>query len=113
VISKHVMNVHRIRLKAPWQCEPVAAGIRWTRGFHRPTNLALTERVWLVVASSRGNGSIELNGRPVGNVTASVENRLEITPLLAPRNELAILLVGLSPDGSGPDLPAEVWLEIG
>lgn len=107
------MNVHRIRLRAPWRQEPLETGaMRWTRSFHRPTNLALTQPVWLVVAAAR-DGVVQLNGHVLGPLSVSSEARFEVASRLAVSNRLVLESGGPGPQAMPPQPPAEVWLEIG
>jgi hypothetical protein len=130
---------HRIRLRGPWQCEPLArrdstaplpapcqmmmpcrwgdgglgdfAGrVRFRRRFGLPTRLDPQEHVWITFAGIAGEAEISLNGQPLGSWTGN-EGPLgfEITGLLQARNELTVEVTAA--DGSG-GLWGEVALEI-
>lgn len=90
------MPPHRIYLRGPWDCEPLAYSAdasavalpsakrtqlpaswtevfgefrglaRFRRKFHRPTNLAPDERVILVFEGVGGMGRVAVNGHDVG-----------------------------------------------
>lgn len=114
------MASHRIHLRGPWDydwtqiaiehCEPVtksgtatmpqdwntlfgkAAGTaQFRRKFHRPTNLEPHEQVMILFTEVRGAGSVQLNGRPVGQFTATggpIE--FDISTLMNSFNELTV-----------------------
>ncbi len=78
--------MHVIRLRGPWQQEPLPGGlIRYSRRFHRPTGLESGERVYLVVGKAAA-GEITLNGQSF----AAGSDRSDITELLAANNLLSI-----------------------
>src|SRR6202035_3162802 len=79
------MTAHRIRLRGPWQLAPAAANegqtttvrlpapwsalfdgdagrVRLSRRFHRPTNLAPTDQISLVVSPLPLGAHVSLNG---------------------------------------------------
>ena len=113
------MSVHRIRLRGPWRYESlsaeitdpasgrvplpgawqelfgeVAGRVRFSRTFHRPTNLEPGSRVHLVFEGLGGAAEISLNGRKIGesaNGTAAEDSlRIEVTERLNPHNELQV-----------------------
>ena len=80
---------HTIRLRDPWQYEPIAAGgARWSRAFHRPTGLTGRETVWLVV-SDRG-ATLRLDDQLLTTSGEGEEGRYEITARLADHNRLTV-----------------------
>ncbi len=111
---------HVIRLRGPWELEPVArfddaralpAGgrtrvpgdwsellgrdfvgrARYRRRFNLPTNLEPDERVWLVVEAVDHQARLDLNGRPLAEMsTGAKAQRHDITPLLRLHNVLEI-----------------------
>jgi hypothetical protein len=129
---------HRIRLRGPWECEPLArAGdggplppalrmtlpCRWTEGgladfagrvrfrrrFGYPGRIDDTERVWLTCAGLEGSAVVALNGRNLGAPEdPACGFEYEVTALLLPRNELVIDLDGPANGG----LWGEVALEV-
>lgn len=106
------MNVHRIRLRAPWRRDLLEAGsVRWTRTFHRPAGLSPAERVWLVVAPVPAGGDVRLNGHPLGSLDTTQATRLDITAMLTVSNTLELLCRCLH--ATAPEPPAAVHLEIG
>ncbi|MGO8745346.1 MAG: hypothetical protein ACLQNE_05100 [Thermoguttaceae bacterium] len=113
------MNVHRIRLRGPWSCDPAPEGICWRRRFGRPTGLQPQQSVWIVVEGIVQEGSVALNGRILGRLGVPGNEplaRFEVSGSLLPRNELWIRLENGSANGPGQggDLgPAgEIRLEI-
>jgi hypothetical protein len=131
------MYPHRIRLRGPWDCEPLArldsggplppkcrmtmpcrlgegglgdfAGqVRFRRRFGFPGRLDPHEHVWLTFAGIVGRAEIELNGKKLGS-GADGPFEFEITGLLAVRNELT---VDLTADGGNDGLWGEVALEV-
>jgi hypothetical protein len=113
------MYPHRIRLRGPWECEPLAgpeqpadgsrprrvnmpcrlheigldsAGSRTLvrRRFGYPGRIDAHERVWLIFAGVAGKLEVRLNDQDLGRCERSCE--FEITPLLNERNILEITL---------------------
>src|SRR5579859_6612977 len=125
------MYPHRIRLLGPWECEPLApalpprrfvpparlrdvgllnfAGtVRLTRRFGYPGRIDSYEHVWLTFADIVGVADITLNDHLVASaVTGAAE--FEVTPRLAPRNRLDVLLHA---DSDAAGLPGEIALEV-
>jgi hypothetical protein len=84
---------HRIRLRGPWQSEPVAGGVRRVRRFGYPGRIDANERVWLTFADVGGRVEVSLNGQALGSHDgASFEH--EVTTLLGTRNELVMRIEG-------------------
>ena len=76
--------MHTIRLRGPWEQEPLAGGrVCYARRFHQPTGLG-EERVWLVLGDVCRE--VTLNGQRL-SVQA---NRCDVTPLLLPSNLLSV-----------------------
>ncbi len=94
-------DVHRIRLREPWQTRTLEDGrVSRTRRFGRPRRLDPNERVWLVIEELPESGSVRLNGQEL------CDARCDVTVLLLDNNRVEI------------DLPAahelgDVFLEIG
>jgi hypothetical protein len=91
---------HRIRLGPPWTVAVAGGRSRHARKFGWPATLDPHERVWLVCDAVPGPGEVSVNGQPVGTATAAGPFAADITPLLAPRNELVIATA--SADELGP-----------
>lgn len=132
------MNVHRIRLKGPWDYEwlqgaPIndapasgrihmpsdwqeafgnASGVvKFTRHFQRPTNLDVDERVFLVFEGIGGAGEISLNGERLTRSTESVwESAVDVTAQLQLRNQIVACL-DFDPQGT-PDIPGGLWKSV-
>ncbi len=101
-------DIHTIRLRHPWQCEPCAAGARWVRPFNWPAGLTPREIVWLVIDPVPMAATVLLSGKPL---VAEVNGRFEITRLLIEFNTLAIEI----PEDFSPEktaCPFDVRLEI-
>ncbi len=102
---------HVIRLRAPWQCEPLprgslsveaAPGVRCTRRFNAPTNLDADERVWLICDEVEHRARFMINGHDLGLVEGpQVQPRLDLTDVLQPHNVLEIE-VELAADETAP-----------
>jgi hypothetical protein len=98
--------------------------VRYMRTFQKPTGLETGERVWLVVEPPRSQATVHLADRSLGTVKADgPAARFDITPLLADRNRLEIVIEhpavevdGRPVQNSGDDAPGglvgEVRLEI-
>lgn len=130
------MYPHRIRLRGPWECQPLlrcggelpaprrltlpcrwsegglvdfAGRVRLTRRFGYPGRIDDHERIWLTAAAVDASAELTLNGTPVGRFTArGGPFEAEVTSLLRPRNELAVEVEGDSNGG----LWGEVALEV-
>ncbi len=90
---------HIIRLRAPWDIEPLAqppGHIRCTRHFNKPTGLDGGQRVSLVLDGLAGANKIVVNGVVLGPAPPLASDdaitRFDITPLLAARNKIEIEL---------------------
>src|SRR5262249_4666249 len=107
---------HRIRLRGPWECEPLAragpgalpppgrvsvpctwaegglpdfAGrARFRRRFGYPGRIDPHERVWLTFAGVSDRAEVALNGTALGRHEGPGPFEFEVTALLLPRNEL-------------------------
>ena len=125
------MYPHRIRLLGPWDCErigaPQLAGskpqhiappicfrdkglrgtLRLTRRFGYPGRIDSYEHVWLTFAEVADQAAATLNDQPLGTGLAGTFE-MEVTPLLAARNRLEIVLNAES-EGAGL---GEVALEV-
>jgi hypothetical protein len=95
------MDLHSIRLREPWQCEPREGGACWVRTFNWPAGLTRREKVWIVIEPLPKGARVSLNGQVL---TAD----LEVTSLIAPYNRLEIEVPGA---GAG-ELPFAVRLDI-
>ena len=131
------MYPHRIRLRGPWECEPVARTgpgelpasrrmtlpCRWgdgglhdfagrvcfTRRFGYPGRIDDFERVWLIVAGVEDSASLELNGAPIGSISCKGGSfETDVTALLRERNQLTVTVDG----GVDGGLWGEVALEV-
>src|SRR5690242_4833028 len=56
--------------------------VRYRRTFQKPTGLGSGERVFLVVEGPRSRGTVELSGKPLGDVAAGAMLRVDITEQL-------------------------------
>lgn len=84
--------VHSIRLGPPWEVTATAGGARHARKFGRPRTLDAGERAWLVCERVPGAAEVTLNGLPVGETKGPGPFAADVTPLLAPRNEVAFVV---------------------
>jgi hypothetical protein len=138
------MYPHRIRLRGPWDCEPLArmqspahehqeplppkgrmmlpcrwregglgdfAGkVQFVRHFGWPSSLDPHERLWLTFAAIEGTAEIWLKDHFLGRKEiAAISLAFEVTPLIQPRNCLAVTVD--APGGTG-GLWGEVALEV-
>ena len=122
---------HQIRLRGPWQAEPIdppgeprrvilpatLAGcglgncrrVRFRRRFGRPRQIDAYERVWLVGEPITGRAAFQLNGRELATVDSAVPFSFPVTDLLAERNELTIdLTVASGENGLSGDIALEI-----
>jgi hypothetical protein len=107
------MSVHRIRLRGPWQLQPIATGhtaprtvrlpARWdelidvgarrvslSRRFHRPTNLSPVDEVSLVVDALPEGAHVSLNGTSLGSQSGIAPQTIFSAPQLEPSNLLTV-----------------------
>ena len=94
-------DIHSIRLREPWQCEPCAEGVVWSRSFNWPAGLTPREKVWIVVEPLPADARVSINGQPLSN-------ELEITKVIGLTNRVEIEL----PQGRAGDLPFAVRIDI-
>jgi hypothetical protein len=104
---------HIIRLRGPWEHEPLLpeGTARFTRRFHRPTGLDAVSRVWLAIDDVDWHASVVLNDRSLGQIvsgqslaqpnTHRCPARFEITADLQPQNVLSITVSSPSLDDNG------------
>lgn len=132
------MYPHRIRLRGPWVCEPLArahngeplptsfqvtmpcrwsdsrlgdfAGtVRFRRRFGFPGRLDPHEHVWLTFAGLTGVAEFHLNNRPVGHWAGETGSvEFEITDILQPRNELVVEITAAGDGGFWGEVALEV-----
>ena len=90
------MYPHQIRLRDPWECEPLSDSsgrIRFHRRFRWVAALAPHERVWLTFAGADGSAEVTLNGLLLGQQERSGEPfEFEVTSLLRTRNDLNMVV---------------------
>lgn len=91
--------MHTIRLGPPWSVTPVAGGAVHARRFGAPRAIGANERVWLVCARVPGAATVSLNGTALGALAEPGPFAADVTPALAPRNEIAFAVTGSEPLG--------------
>ena len=101
-------DVHTIRLRHPWQCQPREVGVCWTRSFHWPAGLTPREIARLVIEGLPASATVELNGE---RLQQSETDQFDVTRLLAAHNRLAIAIPEGSPTNE-TECPFDVRLEI-
>ncbi len=110
------MYPHRIRLRGPWECVPLAvadvergrsgrtvtlplrasaflpsSGVRFVRRFGYPGRIDTCEHVWLMLAGLVGGARVVLNGAALGSGLDG-DCEFDVTALLAVRNRLEVVL---------------------
>ncbi len=126
------MYPHRIRLRGPWECEPIdnslpprrvtmpsgwiAAGLagfrgsaRFTRRFGYPGRIDDGEHVWLLGENARGCRSVSLNGQLLSASPNEEAFAFDVTPMLSQRNLLEVIVQG---DSDEAGLWGDIVLEI-
>jgi hypothetical protein len=95
---------HIIRLRGPWEHEPLPreGTVRLTRRFHRPTGLASTSRVSLVIDDIDPTAQIVLNDRALDQVGSCHPACFDITGDLQPMNMLSITVTNPTFSDDGP-----------
>lgn len=129
------MGIHTIALQGPWEVEyPYGSGnivrhqfpCHWrdavgsragtagfVRKFHKPSNLGVSEQVWLIIPQLPGSGRISLNDQPlICFEEGSRSIRHEITPWLKALNRLQVELTFFPHQAKPEGLPERVRLEI-
>ena len=131
------MYPHRIRLRGPWECEPLrrdssdaslpptrrvvipshwsdvgladfAGRVRFRRRFGYPGRIDADERVWLTCAGLSDTADVWLNGTLLGE-RLSAPFEFDATALLRSRNELVMEVEGTPASGG---IWGEVALEV-
>ncbi len=65
--------------------------VRYVRRFHRPTNLAPVDRVWLVFDAVDYQATVTLNDEPLGSLQGyQAAGRFDVTSLLRTYNHLQV-----------------------
>ena len=100
--------MHSIHLRHPWQSEPQADSVVWSRAFNWPAKLDAGEVVQLVVEKVPASASVRLNDRELG---AASQIRFDVTSLLAARNKVTIFIAE-SESTPAERFPYEVRLDI-
>lgn len=92
--------LHTIRLGEPWQMEECGGLQRCSRRFGRPHDLPADERLHLVLVGFGPAPRVELNGHLL-TLAPNTAGQLaaDVTDLLAPRNELVVLVSPITPGG--------------
>jgi hypothetical protein len=129
-VSLSASYPHRIRLRGPWECDPIAgppprrvhmpadwagaglAGFRgcalFTRKFGYPGKVDETEHVWLTCDGCTGCREVRLNGQLLTQESCP-SFAFDVTPVLSLRNRLEVLIQG---ETAAAGLWGEVALEI-
>ena len=94
-------DIHSIRLREPWQCEPRDGGVCWVRTFNWPAGLTPREKVWVIIEPLPEGARVSLNGQELAG-------DLEVTQLIALHNRLEIEV----PGSRAGELPFAVRLDI-
>lgn len=94
-------DIHSIRLREPWQCEPCDGGVCWSRSFNWPAGLTPREKVWVIIDDLPEQARVSLNGQPLSG-------NLEITRLIGLTNRLEIEF----PSGGAEKFPCQVRIDI-
>jgi hypothetical protein len=124
------MYPHRIRLRGPWQCEPIdgppprrvimpcrwlEAGLadfhgaaRFTRSFGYPGSVDDSEHVWLTCDGCTGCHEVRLNGQQLTRESCH-DFAFDVSNILSLRNRLEMLIQGDTHDAG---VGGEVALEI-
>ncbi len=94
-------DIHSIRLREPWKCEPRGEGVLWIRTFNWPAGLTRREKVWVIVENLPDEAKVTLNGQVLAG-------DFQVTGLIAMHNRLEIEL----PSGNAEKFPCQVRLDI-
>ena len=85
-------DYYRIRLRDPWQREPLSHSVRFHRTFHRPTGLEPTTQIELVLDQVHVAGDLYLNDEHLGSfVPDSQPVRFHILDPLESMNNLDLI----------------------
>ncbi len=103
------MEIHTIRLRAPWKWEREHDRCIWHRVFGRPTNVSEGETVRLAMRAKSSGAVAVLNGNELGDVPAVYD----VTDALEVRNRLSLRMEESGEiEDLGREPPFDVWLEI-
>lgn len=131
------MYPYRIRLRGPWECEPLASSsgaplprkcrmeipcrwkegglgdfagtVRFRRHFGYPSRIEAHERLWLTFAGIAGSAEVSLNGQLLGKQQgADGPFEFEVTRLLQERNDLTLDVAAESDGGIWGEVALEV-----
>jgi hypothetical protein len=89
-LERAMTDTHRMKLREPWQREACGEAIEFRRAFNRPTNLEAHERVFVTIRGATASGSVSVNSRTLGKISAGSDAAFDVTDLLADRNHLVI-----------------------
>ncbi len=103
-----MLDIHTIRLRHPWQCEPCDQGTLWLRPFNWPAGLTPREIARLVIDGLPEGAVVRLSGKPI---LAEAERWFDITRLLVEFNTLTIE-TNDAYSSSEAECPFDVRLEI-
>ncbi len=99
-------DIHSIRLREPWKCEPRCEGVLWTRKFNWPAGLTRREKVWVIIENLPSEARVLFNGQALNG--QELNGDFEVTGLIAMHNRLEIEL----PGGNAEKFPCQVRLDI-
>ncbi|QDT00071.1 hypothetical protein [Adhaeretor mobilis] len=83
---------HSFRLRHPWDQETgeTCDFTRWSRGFHKPTGLEPSDRMWLVVSGLPAGCTVVVNEQELPAPAANKPGQYEVTELLGDTNRIEI-----------------------
>jgi hypothetical protein len=90
-LGDQAASSHRVRLPAEWEqlFGDRTGEVRLMRTFHRPTNLDIQEEVDLVFQNWPGLWVVSLNDRQIGELRDPNPERIGITAVLQPSNQIS------------------------
>jgi hypothetical protein len=102
---------HSFRLRDPWQREELGdGGVRWSRGFHRPTGLEPDDELWLVCSGLPAGASVAMNTAALTQPGHEGAYQFNVTALLADKNRVAIEIPSSGPPPAASSLqPSSVF----
>lgn len=91
--SQNLLAGARVRMPCDWQSifGSAAGRVRFSRRFHRPTNLTADDRVKISFDGVGGAATVSMNDHPLGGVQNNTSTvSFDVTELLGPSNMLVV-----------------------
>ena len=105
-------NVHRMKLREPWQRVVCGETLEFQRAFHRPTNLDANERVFVSIQQPTVAAMVTLGQQPLGELWPGKDAAFDVTERLEDRNHLAVVVREITDDAPLPFSEAVIEIRV-